>query len=229
MSIGGGARGGGSPWRPPRRSTYPCGCWGSPCGASAGRTAGRFARASPPRRRPSGCRTWPVSMRCGGGVCQASLVKRRARDTVGWKEAYLEAREHHILCFGPRSTLEVKGIGHERWVWGWERGGGRAMRCVFWWNGASGSERYDFFPRGPYGRPVSKFSFLPPGEICHGVRFSPLLISPPRLVGDLLAGTRAPATLDRRRASWREEMPRRRRLAASPHTAVRAGPDERHD
>ena len=72
------------------------------------------------------------------------------------------------------------------------------MRCVFWWNGAKGSERYDVFPRGPYGRPVSKFSFLPPGEICHGVRFSPLLISPPRLVGDLLGGTRALLIADER-------------------------------
>lgn len=166
--IGGGARGGSSPWRPPRRSTYPCGCWGSPYGASAGRTAGRFARASLPRRRPSGCRTWPASM--GLEACQASLVNRRARATKGWKEAYLEAREHLILRFGPRSTLEVDVIGHERWVWGRERGEGRAMRCVFCGVARGEASVMTFFARSAWG--TSLEIFFSPNRNLPGVRFS---------------------------------------------------------
>ena len=166
-----------------------------------------------------------------GGVSGESCQQARARATTGWKEAYLEAREHLILRFGPRSTLEVDVIGHERWVWGRERGEGRAMRCVFCGVARGAASVMTFFARSAWETSLEIF-FSPNRRICHGVRFSPLLItSPPRLVGDLLlGGMRAP----RRVLIIADERPGARRChddggGASPHTAVRAGPDERHD
>ena len=99
-----------------------------------------------------------------------SRQQARARATKGWKEAYLEAREHLILRFGPRSTLEVDVIGHERWVWGRERGEGRAMRCVFCGVARGEASVMTFFARSAWG--TSLEIFFSPNRNLPGVRFS---------------------------------------------------------
>ena len=105
-----------------------------------------------------------------GGVSGESRPQARARATTGWKEAYLEAREHLILRFGPRSTLEVDVIGHERWVWGRERGEGRAMRCVFCGVARGEASVMTFFARSAWG--TSLEIFFSPNRNLPGVRFS---------------------------------------------------------
>ena len=48
-------------------------------------------------------------MRCGGGVCQASLVKRRARDTVGWSDAVGANWTPEAVLVNPEGAVVYRG------------------------------------------------------------------------------------------------------------------------
>lgn len=133
-------------------------------GALLAGSPGHLFRDGGPAVAVLGLRPW------GWSVSGESRQQARARATKGWKEAYLEAREHLILRFGPRSTLEVDVIGHERWVWGRERGEGRAMRCVFCGVARGEASVMTFFARSAWG--TSLEIFFSPNRNLPGVRFS---------------------------------------------------------
>jgi len=131
-----GERGCGVPWRLRCPSTCPCGSRGSPCGASAARTAARSCRwAFPQRRRPSGCRAWPA-----GGPMEIRFVSaseyelrhvvwqtRSARRTAivggrtwSWVRTTSSASVHGAPLASTGSAIHSKGVlsqrGRRRWV-----------------------------------------------------------------------------------------------------------------